>query len=75
MAAPMQTLLFRYGGQMAGKNIGIIVSSASSGIDQVLGDAKRLIPLGKFMELALWIKSSETSGSKAKAESWLKSLK
>ena len=42
MAAPMQTYLFNYGGQMAGKNVGLIVSSASSGISEIqaakLGD-------------------------------------
>lgn len=35
MAALMQTFLFNYGTQMAGKNIGLIVSSASSGISGV----------------------------------------
>lgn len=39
MAAPMQTFLFKYGAQMAGKNIGLIVSSASSGISGVEADA------------------------------------
>ena len=32
MAAPLQTFLFQRGEEMAGKNIGLIVSSASSGI-------------------------------------------
>lgn len=35
MAAPFQTFLFHYGPGMAGKNIGVIVSSASSGINGV----------------------------------------
>lgn len=48
MAAPLQTFLFQYGKEMAGKNIGLIVSSASSGISGVEGDAKRLVPAGKF---------------------------
>ena len=46
MAAPFQTFLFHYGPQMAGKSIGVIVSSASSGISGVVADAKRLIPDG-----------------------------
>lgn len=54
MAAPFQTFLFRYGQQMAGKNIGVIVSSASSGISGVVSDAKRLIPEGNY-----WHTSSE----------------
>lgn len=42
MAAPMQTFLFHNGKAMAGKKIGLIVSSASSGISGVERDAKRL---------------------------------
>ncbi|MDE6111805.1 MAG: flavodoxin, partial [Bacteroidales bacterium] len=48
MAAPMQTFLFQYGAQMAGKSVALIVSSASSGISDVAADAKRLIPDGHF---------------------------
>ena len=48
MAAPMQTYLFNYGGQMVGKNIGLIVSSASSSISGVVADCKRLVPDGKY---------------------------
>ena len=44
MAAPMQTFLFHNEADLAGKNIGLIVSSASSGISGVETDAKRLIP-------------------------------
>ena len=44
MATPMQSFLFQYGGQMAGKHIGMIVSSASSGISGVVSRAKELIP-------------------------------
>ena len=39
MAAPLQTFLFNYGNQMADKNVGLIVSSASSGISGVESDA------------------------------------
>lgn len=49
MAAPLQTFLFHYGKELAGKNIGLIVSSASSGISGVESDAKRLVPDGKFL--------------------------
>ena len=48
MAAPMQTFLFNYGSQMAGKNVGLIVSSASSGISGVEADCKRLVPNGNY---------------------------
>lgn len=75
MAAPMQTLLFKYGKQFSGKKTGLIVSSASSGISGVESDAKRLVPDGKFMTPSLWIKSSETSKSASMIEQWLKSMK
>lgn len=71
MAAPMQTFLFKYGAQMAGKNIGLIVSSASSGISGVEADARRLIPDGKFLTSSLWIRSSQTSNAKSLIETWL----
>lgn len=74
MAAPFQTFLFHYGPQMAGKNIGVIVSSASSGINGVVADAKRLIPDGKFLEPNLWIRSSQTSNSRSMIEQWLKDI-
>ena len=74
MAAPLQTFLFKHGKEMAGKNIGLIVSSASSGISGVESDAKRLIPDGKFLTPSLWIKSSQTSNAKSLLETWLKNI-
>lgn len=72
MAAPFQTFLFHYGPQMAGKNIGLIVSSASSGISGVEEDAKRLVPEGRFMNPSLWIRSSQTPNAESMIEEWLK---
>lgn len=74
MAAPLQTFLFQHGKEMAGKNIGLIVSSASSGISGVEGDAKRLIPDGKFLTPSLWIRSSQTSNAKSLIPNWLKAI-
>lgn len=74
MAAPLQTFLFHNGNKMAGKNIGLIVSSASSGINGVESDAKRLIPDGKFLSPSLWIKSSQTSNARALISEWLKGI-
>lgn len=71
MAAPMQSFLFQYGKEMAGKNIGLIVSSASSGISGVESDAKRLNPHGKFLSPSLWIRSSQTSNAKTLLQNWL----
>ena len=75
MAAPFQTFLFNYGSQMKGKNIGIIVSSASSGISGVVADAKRLIPEGNYLEPNLWILSSQTSNAASLISSWLNDIR
>ena len=74
MAAPLQTYLFHNGNAMAGKNIGLIVSSASSGISGVEADAKRLIPDGHFLSPSLWIRSSQTSNASSMLENWLKEI-
>lgn len=74
MAAPLQAFLFNYGSQMAGKNIGLIVSSASSGIGGVVADAKRLIPGGNFLEPNLWIRSAQTSGCHSLLAEWLEDI-
>lgn len=71
MAAPMQTYLFKHGAEMAGKNIGLMVSSASSGISGVVSDAKRLVPGGNFFSENLWIRSYQTSNSKNMINNWL----
>lgn len=72
MAAPMQSFLFQYGKEMTGKNIGLIVSSASSGISGVESDAKRLIKEGKFISPSLWIRSSQTFNAKSLLTDWLR---
>lgn len=74
MAAPMQTFLFQYGKDMADKHVALIVSSASSGISEVVADAKRLIPEGKFVEPNLWIRSSQVSNCHNLTEQWLKDI-
>lgn len=74
MAAPLQTFLFHYGRDMAGKNIGLVVSSASSGISGVESDAKRLIPDGNFLSPSLWIRSSQTSNCHSMITEWLESI-
>lgn len=74
MAAPLQTFLFQYGKYMVGKNIGLIVSSASSGITGVEADARRLIPEGRFLSPSLWIRSSQTSNAAAMLTDWLTTI-
>ena len=74
MAAPLQTFLFQYGKEMGGKKIGLIVSSASSGISGVEADAKRLIPGGDFLSPSLWIRSSQTPNAGSLLDDWLKEI-
>ena len=71
MAAPMQTYLFNYGAQMAGKHIGLIVSSASSGISGVVADCKRLVPDGDYFSENLWVNHSNHSRRATLIQDWL----
>ncbi len=74
MAAPLQTYLFHNGDKMAGKKIGVIVSSHSSGISGVVADAKRLIPDGDFLEPSLWIRSTEIENCNSMIAQWLREI-
>ena len=71
MAAIMQSYLFQYGSQMAGKTVGLIVSSYSSGISNVVADAQRLLPSVTWAGDALWINNSNHSNRSSLIESWL----
>ena len=74
MAAIMQTFPFHYGPQMAGKQVGLIVSSASSGISGVEADCKRLVPQANYFSESLWIRSSQVSGAQAMISAWLERI-
>ncbi len=74
MAAPMQTFLFNYGAQMAGKKIGLIVSSDSSGISGVEADCKRLVANGNYYSKSLWIRSSQVSYAASLISDWLQQI-
>lgn len=71
MSPIMQTYLFTNGAQMANKNIGLIVSSASSSISGVVSDCKRLVPNGKYLSEELWINNSNRSNCSTLIQSWL----
>jgi len=75
MAAIMQTYLFQNRDKMKGKNIGLVVSSASSGISGVESDAKRLVPDGKFYDTSLWLNHSNHSKRADLVKEWLKKNK
>ncbi len=74
MAAPMQSFLFKYGAKMAGKTIGLVVTSSSSGISGVEQDAKRLIPQGRFLSESLWIRSAQVGNAKELTAAWYDKL-
>ena len=74
MAAIMQTYLFNYGAQMAGKHVALIVSSHSSGISGVVADAKRLVPNAVWMGNALWINASNHGNRALLIQDWLPTL-
>ena len=74
MAAIMQTYLFHYGPQMAGKHVALIVSSHSSGISGVVADAQRLVPDAVWMGDALWINASNHSNRATLIANWLPTL-
>ncbi len=72
MASNLQTFLFTHGREMAGKKIGLIVSSHSSGISGVEADAHRLVPEGRFLSKSLWINAAKHSQRKSLLQQWLK---
>ncbi len=74
MAAIMQSYLFSYGDQMAGKNVGLVVSSHSSGISSVVADAKRLLPDVVWAGDALWINNSNFSRRSTLVQDWAGTL-
>jgi hypothetical protein len=74
MAAIMQTYLFNYGAQMAGKHIALIVSSHSSGISGVVADAERLVKNVTWMGNALWINASNHGNRASLIQDWLPTL-
>ena len=74
MAAIMQTYLFGAGPDMAEKNIGLIVSSASSGISGVVADCKRLVPNGNYFSENLWINNSNRSNRSTLIKNWLNAI-
>ena len=74
MAAILQTYLFNHGSEFAGKKVGLIVSSHSSGISGVVADAERLIPNADWMGEALWINNANHSNRATLIQNWLSDI-
>ena len=71
MAAIMQSYLFQVGEELAGKKLGLIVSSASSGISGVVADYKRLVPDAEYLNENLWIHDSNRANTAALVAEWV----
>ena len=71
MAAIMQSYLFQVGDQLAGKQLGLIVSSASSSISGVVADCKRLVPDAEYLSENLWINNSNRANTAALVAEWV----
>ena len=71
MAAIMQSYLFQVGDRLAGKKLGLIVSSASSGISGVVADCKRLVPDAQYLSENLWINNSNRANTAALVAEWV----
>lgn len=74
MAAILQTYLFNHGPEFAGKKVGLIVSSHSSGISGVVADAKRLLPQANWLGDALWINNSSHGNRDTLVQNWLSTI-
>jgi flavodoxin len=74
MCTTMQSFLHAYADSLAGKNIHLAVTSASSGISTVVADAKRLLPESKFNDNNLWVKNSQTSSASSLVSKWIDEL-
>ena len=71
MAAIMQSYLFQVGAQLANKKVGLIVSSASSGISGVVADCHRLVPDADYLPENLWINNSNRLNLSALIANWV----
>ena len=71
MAAIMQSYLFQVGAQLSGKQVGLIVSSASSSISGVVADCHRLVPDADYLPENLWINNSNRSNLSTLIANWV----
>ena len=71
MAAIMQSYLFLVGAQLSGKQVGLIVSSASSGISGVVADCHRLVPVANYLHENLWINNFNRSNLSTLIANWV----
>ncbi len=61
MSTPMQSFLYSHAEKLAGKRLALIITSASSGVSQVMADARRLCP-NSILTNELWINYAAMNG-------------
>ena len=71
MAAIMQSYLFQVSSDLAGKQVGLIVTSASSSISGVVADFKRLVPSANYLSENLWINNSNRANTAELVAKWV----
>ena len=75
IGAPMQSFLFANSRNLAGKHIGLVISSHSSGIATCEADAQRLLPDSEFFDQNLWINNRNLANRDNLIADWLKNIK
>lgn len=73
MSTPTQGFLHKHQDKLAGKTLALVCSTASSGIEQTVADAKRISPESQFTE-ALRIYSSQTDNARRLLSEWLEKI-
>ena len=61
MSTPMQSFLYSHAEKLAGKRLALLITSASSGVSQVMADARRLCP-NSTLASELWINYAAMNG-------------
>lgn len=73
MSTPTQGFLHKHRDKLAGKTLALVCSTASSGIDQTVADARRICPDALLTE-ALQVYSSQTNQARALLSDWLERI-
>lgn len=73
MSTPTQGFLHKHRDKLAGKTLALVCSTASSGIEQTVADARRICPDALLTE-ALRVYSSQTGQARALLSDWLERI-
>lgn len=73
MSTPTQGFLHKHRDKLAGKMLALVCSTASSGIDQTVADARRICSEALLTE-ALRVYSSQTNQARALLSDWLERI-